>query len=804
MNRISILVILLLVFGVGVLNTQAQEDPTEVKLSTFDSDTEGWTLELAGVEGELSHTNIGADCHSAALEVSYSGQGNWEEAGIFYRFEDEPYDLSAYATYSVDVFIDSDANPSDFRAQLYVKTGGDWQWNASNDIPVSPGQWTTLSMDLATLENRQEAHEIGLKIGATITAFTGNIYLDNITFRLPNGDPAPLYFDFEVGLQDWQIDYAWINGMALNHSAQTGSNCGALRLVAEFKGIGSYEYITLSDPLIDDIHDFSAFGVLVIEVYTPPEVRGFFAQVYLTSQADGSWQGTSDIQLIPGEWTTLQLNLAELYGINEVQRLGVRIGGTLNDPLPTEFLIDNVRLTDGQSMVEATEAPSTVATASPTSVPTEGADTPKVTVLYDFEAGITPWEIVKDWPAGKEPLLHGAAPDGGSCLQLNTKYPGESFVDAGVKAVLSDVGMDWSGYTSLEMDIYLPPGLEDGGIRLYLKHGPDWTWAESEFINFNGRAGWIQISATLLDMKNPADPSIAPDLTRVHEVGLKLGTESQINAIFCIDNVRLVTDQTPPPPVSSAVPCTSGESVLVTPAGLDQVNIRSGPSESATPVGKLLRDQSVAVYARNETGEWLRLSPDNEWWVARSVIRVVQGDVNALPLSTPQQDTSGTTWLYTFNTDILPWEPVPDMIAGRGVSHSITPDDLNALSITVAYSGAAYEDAGASVIVSNEGVDWSQCTRLAIDLYIKPGLSQGGVTLFIKSGEEWTWFESTYIKFEGASGWIPISVVLLDMRPHPYEDIPPDLTDVREMGVKVGSAYKYDGFVFIDNVRLLR
>jgi mannan endo-1,4-beta-mannosidase len=88
-------------------------------------------------------------------------------------------DWSAYPAVSVDVYAPAEA--SGFIAQIFMKTGDDWAWVNTPDTQLVPGEWNTLTADLSAMGDAAAVKEIGVKVGTSVTAFTGAFYVDNIT-----------------------------------------------------------------------------------------------------------------------------------------------------------------------------------------------------------------------------------------------------------------------------------------------------------------------------------------------------------------------------------------------------------------------------------------------------------------------------------------------------------------------------------------------------------------------------------------------------------------------------------------------
>ncbi|MBI5931912.1 MAG: hypothetical protein HY862_21560 [Chloroflexi bacterium] len=816
MNRIRLFVLLVvLILASSPLHIQAQDGGTESVLFSFDTDTQGWQLNSGGAGRDLVYAAPGSERHVAELQVNFSGANTWEEKTLFFQPPSTLHDLSGYTTYSVDVFISAEMTSSDFRFQLYTKTGSNSDWKQSPDFKVGTGEWKTLSVELNTMGNMADTRQFGLKVGTSVTSFTGSMYIDNVTF---SGNPTapPVVFDFESDLQGWQLEASGVKSASLNHSVlpTSDSGNGALKLSGEFSGTGNREEAWIFVTMPGGLNDFSSYTALNVDVWAPPEAQDFFGLLYIQSGNEMTWQSTGDLSLTPGNWTTLTLDLSGLQYLNQIHNIGLKIGGEFNSPLAAEFLIDNVRLTGS-------------VTPTPTLTPTPTSTVPPPPgnfMINSFDYDIGNWQLPEISAAGTSEICgtetsnillagigasyDGTAPDGRSALRLDVNFPGgEPPAYGEVGTIVADSGEDWRDSTQLVMDVFVPEELKNEAVRFYIKTGSGeaWNWAQSQFIPFGGTAGWRAVSAALDFMQPICAGAPSPDLASVRAIGVQIESRSAYQGPIFIDNVMRTNE-------ALTSMCNSDTlSVIVSPVGGNDVNIRRGPGTGYERAGMLLGKSAAAAFARTEAADWLLLSADNALWVSSDVVTVLQGDVHALPIISGGRNISGTTWLYTFDTDITPWSlGLGDWTAGVGITHGNTPDGQPALLITANYPGGGgdknFKDAGAKVPMLDEQIDWSQCNWLAVDLYIPSGgLTRGGTRLYVKHGFDWKWAESEFISFNGAGGWIPITVPLQELTPPSGEPlVPTDFTRIWEMGFKVGTNQSFQGFIAIDNVRLLK
>lgn len=178
-------------------------------LSGFEDDTDGWSLVADWTAGEgitPSAEQASEGDQSLALVVTFTGD-SWQEAGIT-RVGDT--DWSGAERLSLDVYVPEGAE--DFIAQVYTKSGNDWTWTQSLDLPLTAGQWNTLTIPVADLGDASSIHEFGLKIGSSTGQTDGAFYVDNV--RLIGAPVQP----------DLIVEFPTVEGAALN---LTGLQSGA-------------------------------------------------------------------------------------------------------------------------------------------------------------------------------------------------------------------------------------------------------------------------------------------------------------------------------------------------------------------------------------------------------------------------------------------------------------------------------------------------------------------------------------------------------------------------------------------------
>ncbi|MBK8023930.1 MAG: discoidin domain-containing protein [Chloroflexi bacterium] len=164
----------------------------ETLLHSFEADVEGWQLAdyWAGGTG-LAVSDAGASEGEGSLAISASMPGGtWQESGAFVQ-PSASQDWTAVDQLAMDVYLPEGA--TDFIGQIFVKTGADWTWANTPDTPLMPGVWTTLTADLPSMGDMADVREYGIKAGTSVTAFDGDILVDNVRLLvIAEATPGPV------------------------------------------------------------------------------------------------------------------------------------------------------------------------------------------------------------------------------------------------------------------------------------------------------------------------------------------------------------------------------------------------------------------------------------------------------------------------------------------------------------------------------------------------------------------------------------------------------------------------------------
>lgn len=140
-------------------------------LATFDGSVQGWGgygMQVAAV------STPSLDAQGALeAEVRLSGRG-WSDVTI--ESPELNRDFSGFGEVHVHVFPPEGA-PPDLKAQLFVKSGSNWQWIDAGWQPLSQEQWTTLRLPVEKIDERTQVRTVGVKIGGN-SPFIGTVFID--------------------------------------------------------------------------------------------------------------------------------------------------------------------------------------------------------------------------------------------------------------------------------------------------------------------------------------------------------------------------------------------------------------------------------------------------------------------------------------------------------------------------------------------------------------------------------------------------------------------------------------------------
>ncbi len=346
MRKIALIALPVMILMALPLMWGAAQGP--VVVYGFEDGLQGWSLVedwAGGVEVSQSDERASEGDHALRLMTTFGDLGGWEEAGAKVTF-DGAQNWSAYARLQVDVYAPEDL-PEGFIVQFYAKTGGNWNWNQSENFDLAPGEWVTCTIDLDALPDLNAVQEFGFKAGMTDPVFKGAFFVDN--FRVYEksapvageaGSEAVLY-GFEEDLQDWFKINEWGSGLEVTRSDERASEGDyALKLATQYEGAGWQEAgVGVALGLEDWAGPYKRVSV---DIYAPEDLPGgYIVQIYTLTGGSWSWTQSPNFTLSPGSWNTFTVDLVDMGDVANMQRFGIKIGSS-DAPYEGAFYIDNV------------------------------------------------------------------------------------------------------------------------------------------------------------------------------------------------------------------------------------------------------------------------------------------------------------------------------------------------------------------------------------------------------------------------------------------------------------------------------
>ena len=167
--------------------------------------------------------------------------------------------------------------------------------------------------------------------------------------------------------------------------------------------------------------------------------------------------------------------------------------------------------------------------------------------VYDFEEGLQDWSI-PDWAKEKEEdvgrvLSHSTevASHGKGSMQLLADFPGGTWTGSYVEVFMYVT--DWSQFSTVSADVYLPPNAPTGlQGRFILTVSDQWTWTEMNRALRLEPGKWTTITANLkpgsLDWKFFPTDEFRKD---IRKVGFRIESDKKpsYSGPIYIDNIRL-------------------------------------------------------------------------------------------------------------------------------------------------------------------------------------------------------------------------------------------------------------------------
>lgn len=170
------------------------------------------------------------------------------------------------------------------------------------------------------------------------------------------------------------------------------------------------------------------------------------------------------------------------------------------------------------------------------------------TVLFSFEDGLEGWEI-PDWAYEKPDHIqkeinqsNNFASNGRSSLEVEAEFPGGRWTGAIVEIMQY---FDWSDYSKIACDIYLP---EDAPLglkgKMILTVGDSWKWVEQSRSVALKPGQWITITADLkpgsIDWRRvQVDDAFRSDVRKL-DIRVESSNKPAYTGPIYIDNIRLI------------------------------------------------------------------------------------------------------------------------------------------------------------------------------------------------------------------------------------------------------------------------
>ena len=168
-------------------------------------------------------------------------------------------------------------------------------------------------------------------------------------------------------------------------------------------------------------------------------------------------------------------------------------------------------------------------------------------VVFSFENGLEGWEI-PDWAYEKADYVQQEidqsdkyASEGKSSLEMSTDFPKGRWTGAIVEIMQY---FDWTDYSAISVDIYLP---EDAPLglksKIILTVGDEWKWIEQSKSVKLKPGEWVTISANLkpgsIDWRRiQPDDSFRADIRKI-DIRVEANNKPAYTGPIYIDNVRL-------------------------------------------------------------------------------------------------------------------------------------------------------------------------------------------------------------------------------------------------------------------------
>ncbi len=172
----------------------------------------------------------------------------------------------------------------------------------------------------------------------------------------------------------------------------------------------------------------------------------------------------------------------------------------------------------------------------------------ETTVLFGFEGSLQGWDI-PDWAYEKPDHVQQSvepsdkfASEGKGSLEMMADFPGGKWTGAIVEIMQY---FDWTNYSKLEADIYLPAGAPEGlKGTIILTVGDEWKWVEMSRAISLVPGQWVTIVADLkpgsIDWRRiQVDDTFRKDVRKIDIRVFSNNLPAYTGPIY-IDNVRVI------------------------------------------------------------------------------------------------------------------------------------------------------------------------------------------------------------------------------------------------------------------------
>jgi len=169
-------------------------------------------------------------------------------------------------------------------------------------------------------------------------------------------------------------------------------------------------------------------------------------------------------------------------------------------------------------------------------------------VLYSFEESVDGWGI-PDWAMEKEDHVQRSievsdkyASNGTKSLMIDADFPGGKWTGAIIEVMQYQ---DWSDYSKLACDIYVPADAPKGlKAKMILTVGDQWKWVEGSKATALEPGKWVTLKADLkpgsIDWKIAnLDDSFRKDV-RKFDIRVESDNKPVYKGPIFVDNIRVI------------------------------------------------------------------------------------------------------------------------------------------------------------------------------------------------------------------------------------------------------------------------